>query len=119
MGSADEQRQLSRLWVTGRVGTLTPWSQAKVWALAKAWELTHMDTTYGRNTWIKGLVEVVTEDKRRKEHPTEQAIGKLLAKIENDPQWFPGCERRFEIQSFCGTQGLSTSRSLLGLKASQ
>ena len=106
MGSADEQRQLSRLWVTGRVGTLTPWSQAKVWALAKAWELTHMDTTYGRNTWIKGLVEVVTEDKRRKEHPTEQAIGKLLAKIENNPQWFPGCERRSEIQSFCGTQGL-------------
>ena len=69
---------------------MTPWSQAKVWALAKAWEITHPGTTYGRNTWIKGLVEVVTEDKRKKEHPGEQAIGKLLAKIEDDPDWFPG-----------------------------
>ena len=46
--------------------------------------------TYGRNTWIKDLVEVVTEDKRKKIHPTEQAIGKLLAKMESDPEWFPG-----------------------------
>ena len=36
------------------------------------------------------LVEVVTEDKRKKKHPTEQAIGQLLAKMEGDPRWFPG-----------------------------
>ncbi len=69
---------------------MTPWSRAKVWALAKAWQITHPGTTYGRNTWIKGLVEVVTEDKRKKEHPGEQAIGKLLAKMQDDPDWFPG-----------------------------
>ena len=75
MASVVEQHELSVLWTTARVGTMTPWSQAKVWALAKAWEITHPGTTYGRNTWIKGLVEVVTEDKRKKEHPGEQAIG--------------------------------------------
>lgn len=69
---------------------MTPWSQAKVWALAKAWEIMHPGTAYGRNTWIKGLVEVVTRDKREKEHPTEQAIGKLIAKFEEDSDWFPG-----------------------------
>ena len=39
---------------------------------------------------MKVLLEVITEDKRVKQHPSEQAIGKLLAKIEHDPQWFPG-----------------------------
>ena len=75
MADAVEQRKLSALWTTARVGTLTPWSQAKVWALAKAWEITNPGTTYGRNTCIKGLVEVEAKDKRRKEHPGEQAIG--------------------------------------------
>ena len=58
--------------------------------MAKSWAATHPESGYGRNTWIKGLVEVVTKDKRRKAHPTEQAIGKLIAKIEADPSWFPG-----------------------------
>ena len=90
MGTDDEQRQLASLWTTARVGTLTPWSQCKVLALAEAWKLVSPQTTHGRNTWIKNLVEVVTEDKRVKQHPTEQAIGKLLAKAQQDPHWFPG-----------------------------
>ena len=117
--SDEEQRKLSSLWKTGPIGTvmseqennpyeskpacyldmfscyhlackLTPWSQSKVWALAEAWKIVNPDTLHGRNTWISNLVEVVTEDKRTKKHPTEQAIGQLLAKIEADPQWFPG-----------------------------
>ena len=90
MGSDEEEKNLSNLWKTGRVGTLTPWSQCKVWALAEAWKIVKPDTLHGRNTWIKDLVEVVTEDKRKKKHPTEQAIGQLLAKMESDPHWFPG-----------------------------
>ena len=68
MGSEEEEQQLSRLWNTGRVGTLTPLSQCKVWALAQAWEVVKPDAVHGRNTWVKGLVEVVTEDKREKKH---------------------------------------------------
>ena len=90
MGSEEVEQKLSNLWKTGRVGTLTPWSQCKVWALAQAWGIVKPDTVHGRNTWIKGLVEVVTEDKRKKKHPNEQAIGQLLAKVESDPHWFPG-----------------------------
>ena len=87
----DKRRKAQHtLWTTGRGGTLTPWSQSKVWALAKAWAATHPESDYGRNTWIKGLVEAVTKDKRRKARPTEEAIGKLIAKIEADPSWFPG-----------------------------
>ena len=90
MASDEEEQKLSVLWKTSRVGTLTSWSKCKVWALAEAWKVVKPDTVHGRNTWIKGLVEVVTEDRRQKKRPTEQAIGQLLAKKESDPQWFPG-----------------------------
>ena len=90
MSANKEEEKLAMLWNTGRVGTLTPWSQCKVWALAEAWKIVKPNTVHGRNTWIKDLVEVVTEDKRKKTHPTEQAIGRLLAKMESDPEWFPG-----------------------------
>ena len=90
MGCDEEEQKLSILWKTGKVGTLTPWSQCKVWALAEAWKIVKPDTVHGRNTWIKDKVEVVTEDKRKKTHPSEQAIGQLLAKMESDPHWFPG-----------------------------
>ena len=65
-------------------------SQSKVFGLAEAWKVISPRTAHGRNTWISNLVCVVTEDGRKKTHPTEQAIGQLLAKIEHDDKWFPG-----------------------------
>ena len=70
LASAEGQRQLSIFWTTGRVGTLTEWSQWKVRALAKAWATTRPESVYGRNTWITGLVEAVMKDKRRKAQHT-------------------------------------------------
>ena len=81
---------MAHFWQNERVGRLTPWSQAKVWGLAQAWEVMHPGTTHGRNTWIRDQVYVVTEDKRKKQHPSEQAIGQFLKKTEEDPSWFPG-----------------------------
>ena len=81
---------MAHFWQNERVGRLTPWSQAKAWGLAQAWEVMHPDTTHGRNTWIRDQVYVVTEDKRKKQHPSEQAIGQFLKKTEEDPSWFPG-----------------------------
>ena len=69
---------------------MTPWSQAQTWALARAWEKIHPDTQYGRHIWIKDQVEVVVEDRRMSQHPSEQAFGPLIAKIESDPSWLPG-----------------------------
>ena len=81
---------MAHFWLSERVGRMTPWSQAKAWGLAQAWEVMHPGTTHGRNTWIRDHVYVVTEDKRMKQHPSEQAIGQFLKKIEEDPSWFPG-----------------------------
>ena len=86
--SADEnQRRLSALWKTGRDGSLSPWSQTKAWGLKHAWERTHEEgQTHGRNTWI--AERLYLEGKPRR-HPSGQAIGQLLAKMDDD-EWFPG-----------------------------
>ena len=98
MSFEEQQRQLASLWVSGRAGTLGPWSQAKVWALKEVWTELHPDTTHGRNTWIASKVSVIEAPDRGKGegkgkgslHPSEQAIGKLIAKIDEDAEWFPG-----------------------------
>ena len=98
MSFEEQQRQLASLWVSGRAGTLGPWSQAKVWALKEVWAELHPDTTHGRNTWIASKVSVIEAPDRGKGegkgkgslHPSEQAIGKLIAKIDEDAEWFPG-----------------------------
>ena len=85
MSTEDHQRQLSTLWKTGRDGALSPWSQAKAWGLKHAWELTHEEgQTHGRNTWI--AERLYLEGKPRR-HPSGQAIGQLLAKMDDD-EWF-------------------------------
>ena len=110
MSLEEQQRQLASLWVSGRAGTLGPWSQAKVWALKEVWTELHPHTTHGRNTWIASKVSVIKAPDRGKGerkgkgngrgesmcmgkgnlHPSEQAIGKLITKMEEGAEWFPG-----------------------------
>ena len=110
MSLEEQQRQLASLWVSGRAGTLGPWSQAKVWALKEVWTELHPHTTHGRNTWVASKASVIKAPGRGKGegkgkgkgrgesmrmgmgnlHPSEQAIGKLITKMEEDAEWFPG-----------------------------
>ena len=112
MSLEEQQRQLASLWVSGRAGTLGPWSQAKVWALKEVWTELHPHTTHGRNTWIASKVSVIKAPGRGKGegkgkgkgrgesmcmgkgkgnlHPSEQAIGQLIIKLEEDSEWVPG-----------------------------
>ena len=46
MSLEEQQRQLASLWVSGRIGNLGPWSQAKVWALKEVWAELHPGTTH-------------------------------------------------------------------------
>ena len=90
----EQQQRMASLWKSGRAGTMSPWSQAKVWALNVVWKELHPDTTHGRNTWISSKVYVVQDLAREgqtarkkkgkavsNEHPSQQAIGKPLKKI--------------------------------------
>ena len=69
MSLEEQQRQLASLWVSGRAGTLSPWSQAKVWALKEVWTELHPHTTHGRNTWIASEVSAIkAPDRGKGEH---------------------------------------------------
>ena len=54
MSLEGQQGEMASLWQSGRA--LSPWSQAKVWALKEVWPELHPDTTHGRNTWIASKV---------------------------------------------------------------
>ena len=44
-----EQQQLSQLWKKARKdGCMSPWQQARVFALNEAWQEMHGETTYSR-----------------------------------------------------------------------
>ena len=47
MDHDDAQPALAQLWRQARDGNLTPWTQAKAWALREVWKETHGDKTYG------------------------------------------------------------------------
>ena len=85
--SDDAQRQMSLLWTQGPKGHLTPWSQAKAWALAEVWAELHGERTYGRNEWIAQRLYVKGPGDK---HPSNAAISQLLKKMDEDKDWFPG-----------------------------
>ena len=85
MGEA--QRSLAKLWKTAPAGKLSPWSQAKAYALREAWDLTTPDSSYGRTRWIAERLYV---EGRTRQHPSEAAVTQFFDKVDKDPDWYPG-----------------------------
>ena len=69
-------------WVSGREGTLSPWSLAQVWALHAVSEMRHLDLEH---TEIAEAVDKVGGGK-----PTAMAICHLRSLFEADREWYPG-----------------------------
>ena len=74
----DCQRQLAQLWKKAPAGKLSPWSQAKAWALNEVWNELHPDSTYGRNKWIADRLYVEGPGRR---HPCNAAVLQFLEKV--------------------------------------
>ena len=84
----DEQRQLGQLWKKARKdGCLAPWQQARVYGLSEAWDEIHGEQTYGKAKWIAERVHVQGP---ANQHPSTEAVCKLLLKMAGDSDWFPG-----------------------------
>ena len=81
----DTQTKLAALWHGGQRGNLSPWSEAKVWALREVYQDTHEGKTWGLYTYIAGKVEKIGGGS-----PSREAIRQLCEKMEEDPEWFPG-----------------------------
>ena len=68
-------------------GCMSPWQQARVCDLSEAWDEMHGGTTYGKAKWISERVHVQGPGRK---HPTPEAVGQLIKKTTEDPDWFPG-----------------------------
>ena len=68
--------------MSGRKGTLSPWSLAQVWALHAVSEMRHLDL---ERTEIAEAVDKVGGGK-----PTAMAICHLRSLFEADREWYPG-----------------------------
>ena len=83
-----EQRELAQLWKKARKdGCMSPWQQAKVFGLKEAWKEMHGDKTYGQVAWITERVYVQGHPQK---HPSDESVRKLLKKMDDDEEWFPG-----------------------------
>ena len=92
--AAKKQELLKELWWGGKPGTMSAQTEARAWALREAWQDEHGDKTYGMLPWIASKVWKIKEEKKKKEHPSPQALSQLFEKIDNDEEWFPGkCDR--------------------------
>ena len=75
-------------WVSGKVGSLSPWSQAKVFG---AFAVARAQGTKISDREVAAMVHKVGPDGRcSREHPSPVAIYKLRNHIDNDPDWYPG-----------------------------
>ena len=78
------QASLKALWLRGNAGCLSAREQLKVWALRESWK-EYNEGVYGMYSWISERVTKVGGGA-----PTTNSVKDLLAKIDEDEEWFPG-----------------------------
>ena len=104
---------LRRAWLEGRAGTLAASSEARAWALREAWR-DNGKPAYGMHTFIAERLTKVGGGR-----PTGEAVAKLLAKFDADPEWFPGKsyqERHGPTSVITGTNQSIAARSAMAMK---
>ena len=74
----------------GREGYMSGQTQARAWALREVWRDENGEKTYGMLTHIASKLYTITPPRKKKEHPSSQALGQLFDKMDNDQEWFPG-----------------------------
>ena len=85
MMASSQQDTLKKAWLDGRHGYLSALSEAKLWAIREVWRA-EKRSLHGLQTFAAGLVTKI----RHGEHPTQRAVGLFYAKVDADPDWYPG-----------------------------
>ena len=79
-----QQEVLRQAWLHAPKGNLNARSEAKAWALREVWR-NDKETDWGVQSFVAKRLKKVGGGK-----PTQGSISKLFAKIDADPEWFPG-----------------------------
>jgi hypothetical protein len=83
------QDTLRNLWKGGPSGRLSAWEVAKALAFREASKVVHNGQV--KLPWISThLTKIPEEGKNNGESPGTSALHELFAKIDADPDWFPG-----------------------------
>ena len=77
------------LWLAAPEGKLCPREQAKAWALREAWRADGK-AAYGLLAFVAAHVKTTKGGGPTGAHPTRTSICDFFAKVDGDPEWFPG-----------------------------
>ena len=83
--TSSQQEMLRKAWLEGRHGNLCALSEAMLWAVREVWRA-EKRSLHGLQTFAAGLVTKVGTG----EHPTHRAVGLFYARVDADPEWYPG-----------------------------
>lgn len=108
-----QQEALREAWLNGRDGNLNARSEAKAWALREVWR-NDKETDWGLQSFVASCLKKIGGGT-----PTQGAISKLFAKIDDDPEWFPGksSQRTFGVKPALSAQAKQAiARSAMAMK---
>ena len=83
-----EHRTLEQLWKAGRDGGLSPLDQVRVVAYRDAYNEVGLPPKSGGPALLGTIAKKVT--KIGGGHPSNAATRQLLAKVDEDPEWYHG-----------------------------
>ena len=112
--AAATQELLRKAWLEGRTGTLSAWSEAKLWAVREIWR-SEEKSEHGLQTYAASVVTKVGT----RAHPTQRAVGLFYEKVDADPEWFPGkrsIEDNGRPRALTGQQAAAIARSAQAMK---
>ena len=107
------QDALRGLWRDGPEGKLSAMDQAKAWALREAWKELR-PTPYGMLVFVAKNVE-----KSGGGHPSTGSLMEFFAKVDADPEWFPGKhsgQPRGPLPVLRGAKKAAVARSAMAMK---
>jgi hypothetical protein len=79
-----DQEQMRAYWRSAPAGRLCPWEQAKALALREVYKKLN-DGEPPKLDWIAARVTKVGGG-----HPERGSLSEFFAKVDEDPDWFPG-----------------------------
>ena len=106
---------LKELWRGGQDGRLSPWEVAKALGFREASKELHGGEP--NLPWIASRVTKIGGG-----HPSAQSLWELFAKIDADPEWYPGKhngKRRGPKPLFNAAKRLCVARSAMAAKTNQ
>lgn len=80
---------LRDLWLAGPEGKLCAREEAKAWGLRAAWEADSKGA-YGMLSFVAQRLKKTRRGKPRGGPPSVAAVQQFFAKVDSDPDWFPG-----------------------------